>query len=183
MERYEIEQRLAREVGPQERVLWSGVPRQGLMLRASDVFTIPFSIMWCGFAIFWEFGATRSGAGAFFTAWGIPFVGVGLYMVIGRFFVDAFQRARTIYALTNERVIIAGGGWSGRTVRSISLRQLPEVLLSERRDGRGTIAFSPSPWTTGTGWPRDRQQPSPQLEGIENVRSVYELIRQAQKAA
>lgn len=176
VERYEIEQRLAREIGPQERVLWSGVPRQGLMLRASDLFLIP-----CGFAIFWKFGASRGGP--FFTAWGIPFVALGLYIAIGRFFVDAFQRRRTIYAITNERVIIAGGGWRGTTVRSVSLRQLPEILLSERRDGRGTITLAPSPWTTGTGWPRDRQLPSPQLESIENARSVYELLRQAQKAA
>ena len=184
MEQYEIEREVARELSSSERLLWSGQPRQGLMFRPADALMIPFSILWCGFAIFWEFGASRSDQQSwFFTLWGIPFVLVGLYMVFGRFFADARERQNTLYAITNERVMIIGGLFK-RVVRSFSLRTLPEISLTEQDDGRGTITLGPgSSWYASAGWSSTRQQASPALEGIQNVRAVYETLRQAQKTA
>ncbi|HYI09775.1 MAG TPA: PH domain-containing protein [Thermoanaerobaculia bacterium] len=184
MERHEVEQQLTRELGRDERLLWSGRPRQGVMLRAADAFLIPFSLLWCGFAIFWEATALASPAPFFFKLWGIPFVLVGLYMVFGRFIADSVERKHTIYGLTNERIIIIGGLFK-RTVKSLSLRTLSDVVLAERPDGRGTITLGRA---EGVGWfgsafPGNRQTPPPALEGIENVRAVYEQLRQAQKTA
>jgi hypothetical protein len=167
-----------------ERQLWSGVPRQGIVLRGADAFMIPFSILWGGFAIFWEFGATAAGAGWFFTLWGIPFVLMGLYMMVGRFFVDARRRARTAYAVTSDRVIINSGLFSN-TTKSLNLRTISDVTLQERSNGMGTITFGPvNPMMAmyaNSSWPGVPQTSS--FEMIPDARSVYNIIREAQTAS
>ena len=71
-----------------EQLLWSGMPRQGFAFRKTDLYTVPFSAMWLGFAIFWESSVFYTNAPLFFRLWGIPFILVGIYMLVGRFFGD-----------------------------------------------------------------------------------------------
>ena len=179
------ESEVGAELAGGERLLWSGQPRQGVVFRGSDVFMIPFSLMWGGFAIFWEAGVIMSGAPLFFTVWGVPFVLVGLYMIFGRFFVDARRRGRTFYGVTDKRVIIVSGALS-RKVKSMNLRTLSDLLLSERGDGSGTITFGARHpmdwWLGGTTWP-GMPEMSPAFELIADARGVYEVIRDAQAKA
>ena len=166
-----------------EKLLWSGRPRQGLLLRPSDAYLIPFSLFWGGFAIFWEYGVLNTNAPLFFSVWGIPFVLIGVYLIVGRFFLDAKQRSKTFYGLTNERVVIVSGIVS-RNLKSLQLGTLSDVSLAERADGRGTITFGPTaPWWSGGGeWPGTSKASSPAFESISGAREVFERIRSAQKA-
>jgi len=172
------------ELDPGERLLWAGQPPRGLMLRSSDAFLIPFSLLWGGFVIFWETGAVLGGAPLSMKLWGVPFVIVGLYVIVGRFFVDAYQRARTFYAVTSERAIIVST-YFGQRVTSLNLNLLPDVSLTERRDGAGTITFGtppPSPpRTAGNSLPATGQYTAPVFELPSDARAVYEIIRAAQR--
>ena len=128
---------------PGEKLVWTGRPRQGMYLQSSDWVAVPFSLFWCGFVVFWEIsalrGPARSGGGSIvFPLFGIPFVLVGLYMLVGRFFHDAWVRRNTQYAVTDRRAILLGGINSSR-VTSLNLNNLREVSLVKHADGTGTV--------------------------------------------
>jgi len=167
-----------------ERQLWAGAPRQGIVFRPVDIFVIPFTILWAGFAIFWEASVLWDGGPLFMAIWGIPFVLVGLYLVVGRFWVDARRRARTTYALTSERILISSGLFTP-SMKSLDLRTLSDVTLHERRDGTGTITFGPTlPFASmyvGVAWPGVATTPA--FEMIPGARQVYNLIRDAQRTS
>ncbi len=171
-----------------ESLLWSGIPRQGLLFRNDDVFMIPFSLLWGGFAFFWEWSVLRSNAPIFFALWGVPFVLVGLYVIVGRFFVDARLRANTMYGLTNHRVVILSGLFS-RSTTSLSLRTLTQVTLKERSDRTGTILLArPLPyssWSSGMRWTWMGwgQYATPAFEMIPEAKHVHDQLLNAQRAA
>ena len=171
-----------RQLAPGEQVIWQGAPRQGLMLQRSDAWMIPFSLMWGGFALFWEWMAVVSNAPWFFVLWGIPFVAIGLYLIVGRFFMDARRRSRTRYALTTERVLLAAGQ---RRIRSLPLRHLPEMALDENGDGSGTITFGSvagggAALRVPPGWP-GALGGAARLEALADAGRVFQLIRDAQR--
>jgi hypothetical protein len=189
------ESRLTSELEPGERLLWSGRPKQGLVLRAMDALLIPFSLLWGGFAIFWKAMVVRESwrpqaahhsAPIFFVPWGVPFVLMGLYLMFGRFITDARMRARTIYGITDRRVLILSGLFS-TTVRGFDLRSLSDVSLSEHRGGTGTITFSSAaswtPWAkfATPNWPGMGGYGRPCFDPIHQPRRVYETIREAQR--
>lgn len=180
-----LEQSIARELDAGERLLWSGRPVQGVRLQRSDALFIPFSLLWGGFAFFWEFMVLRDGAPLFFRLWGIPFVLVGIYLIVGRFFWDAWRRARTMYGVTDRRIIILSNAPS-RSTRTLNLKGLREVTLTERRDGSGDIVFGMPPlfgWhSTRGGWPGTGAR-GPTFELVPRAREVYNVVRQAQAMA
>ena len=87
-----------------DTLLWSGKPKQGIVFTSKDVFFIPFSLVWCGFAVFWTISATGHGAPLFFTLWGVMFVCIGLYFVVGRFIHDSMKRSGMEYSITSTSV-------------------------------------------------------------------------------
>jgi hypothetical protein len=164
---------------PGERILWTGTPPGGILFAPGDAIRIPFSLMWGGFAIFWEWSVLRMArAPNFFTLWGIPFVVVGLYLIAGRFFVDAWVRARTSYAVTSQRVLILRTAPAFKFT-AYSIDRLPELSLEERADGRGTIRFQPHVpmWGNRGLWSWTPSTDSTQFLLIADARGVFDRIQ------
>ena len=156
---------------------------------------IPFSLMWGGFAIFWEGGVTGlipfSGnqhgghAPLFMAIWGIPFVLIGLYMIFGRFFGDAATRKRTYYGVTDRRLIVLKTLFRFN-LTSTDLASTTNLNLNERANGTGDIIFgtpSPMPGMIGAGWPNRRGYQPPGFYFLPDAREVFNLIRGAQDKA
>jgi hypothetical protein len=162
-----------------ERIVWSGQPGGGVIFTARDIFLVPFSLAWCGFAIFWEASVARSGAPIFFMAWGAMFVCVGLGLVFGRFAFDAWVRRDTRYAVTDRRVLIARSGLF-RSFTAVNRDQLPQAQLSQRANGRGTIRFGAemSMWGNRgfSSW-SPALDSTPQFIAIEDAGRVFDLVQ------
>ena len=121
-----------------EQILWRGKPERYSLLNKKDSLMIPFSIAWCGFAIFWELSVIITGAPFLFRLWGIPFVCVGLYMVFGRFLYRRYQLRHSTYVITNRKIIRKVGG----KIDMLQSFALPPMEVEQREDGSGTIHFS-----------------------------------------
>ena len=122
---------------PGESILWKGKPGKGHLLTPQDAFMIPFSILWCGFAVFWEVSVIAGGAPFFFGIWGIPFILVGLYMVFGRFLHTAYLRKHTAYVITNKKIIRK----RGKRVDMLGAGNMPSTHITTFADGSGNIRF------------------------------------------
>lgn len=155
-----------------ERELWSGAPGTGHLITPADAVMIPFSIFWCGFALFWEFTAIKSSAGLLFPIFGLPFVGVGLYLLIGRFFHSAVMRKKTYYLVTNRRIIRK----RGKRVDFLDARQAQNMQVRAFTDGLGTITFNLPHMHGRTTAAQPMGAGVFTLENIEDVVSVQKII-------
>jgi hypothetical protein len=178
-----LETVIRNRLGPGERVLWAGQPDVRTYALAGAWFLIPFSLLWGGFAIFWEIGVIQSRP-VFFWLWGIPFVFVGLYMIFGRIAVAIREARRTVYAITNRRVMIRTGAFTP-TWTEMALDDLPSTTLSEGRGGIGTIAFGPvPPYSVPPGWPTmGMGNRGNRFVAIPDASRVMAVIREAREAA
>lgn len=164
-----------------EKIAWWGHPAQGLVFTSQDWFVLPFGLMFAGFAVFWEASVwSAPQSPVFMRLWGIPFILIGLYMVAGRFFVDAWARRRITYAVTDKRILILREGRSPKFT-AMTFDQMPSVNLTERKDGRGTIRFGPDQpaWSNNQSYSAlsPAFDPTPQFFAIEEARSVFEHIQ------
>jgi hypothetical protein len=173
---------------PGERIVWDGRPLRHRVFRRTDVLLVPVSLLWCGFAVFWESGVLSGGAPVFFALWGVPFVLVGLYVVAGRFVVRVVSSRHTQYLVTDRRVLVHSG-WSGARLSTQYLNSLPPPVIIEEPDGSGSLAFGGFPSVADAltggrrlGWRAWSSEPSltPVLWDVAHIRQVRDLVAHAQ---
>lgn len=185
----EDERVLSPELTPGETLLWTGHPGRRLRFGGFDVIAVPFVLFWLGAVMFGVRALIKQDAPAFAFVFLSCFVLVGLYMVVGRFWIDSARRRKTTYGLTATRLILVSR-FLVRDVRSVDVASLDTILLNERRDRSGTITLGavtdPRTRTAillGTAWPGARACLPPMLEDVEGARVVYEQIRALRLAA
>jgi hypothetical protein len=175
------------ELSSGESLMWSGQPKTSVVFHKEDALLIPFSLLWGGFAIFWEAGVlgmvgpVRHGhAPDFFLLWGISFVLVGQYLIWGRFLYVAWLKKRTYYGVTNRRIIIVQDGWN-RQMTSAYLDALPAIIKEGGSGGIGILRFGQPPpmWGRNRGfaaWNPLSIAGVPTFVDIADVDSVYQLV-------
>jgi hypothetical protein len=163
-----------------EKIVWWGRPVQGLLLTSKDWYLVPFSLMFASFAVFWEINVLNAPhSPAFMKLWGAPFLFGGLYLVVGRFLVDAWARRGITYALTNRRILILRGAPFAK-LTALTFDRVPSVNLIERGGGRGTIRFGldqPVLFNRGYSVWSPAFDPTPQFIAIEDARTVFDHIQ------
>ncbi len=126
-----------KELLKEEKMLWCGQPDTSVVFTKADIFFIPFSILWGGFAILWFIIAIIEKAPFFFILWGIPFVAIGFYFIFGRFVYKKKKKERTYYAITNKRILIL----SKNEIEGAYINTIPVINKTIHKSGMGTIRF------------------------------------------
>jgi hypothetical protein len=178
-----IKSELQPELLAGEKLLWTGKPKKGVVFRPVDIFLIPFSLIWCSGVLPGIKGAVfgKDRPELFELLFFVPFIIAGLYSTVGRFALDSWRRANTVYGLTERRVIIRSGLFS-KSIQSININSITDMSIKEKTDRSGTITFGPTDFRTAMvdnmGWGFEKG--SPKLELIDNVRQVYNQLLQLQ---
>ena len=179
-----------------ETVLWTGQPEPKVLFTKADIFLIPFSLLWAGFAIFWEVTATvmlvtsevsRGKSPIFFPIFGGFFVLMGLYFVFGRFIYKFYRKKNTYYAVTNKRVLTLTTLHS-RNIKAVYIDAITGINKSVRPDGIGSITFgTPTPRSQGYGntgmdfFTSFYGGDVPIFYDIKDAKKVYELVNDLRK--
>ncbi|WP_374382523.1 hypothetical protein [Dongia sp.] len=157
---------------PGEKLLWQGQPAPGLRFEAKDALLSLFGCFFFGFSLFWEYQAYNMGAPVSFQIFGLPFIAVGAYLVILRYFWEAYERGKTTYVLTDKRAIISIDGLRRRQ-NTVTLASVDELTFEEKSSDLGTIVFGRDV-KTGSG-KSQRTSYAPRFKFIPAAKRVYQL--------
>jgi hypothetical protein len=185
-----------------EQILWTGAPLGRIEAGIKDLFLVPFSIIWCGFAFVWEYNAikifitTGNKPYIFFSIFGSIFVLVGIYLLIGRFFYEAYVAGNTSYILTDRRAVILIESFPKR-LQSIFTDKLDTIGLVAGKGTAGSVTFGKGSYSSYynnsvfynqvTGMYQQNgvnvpfYNPPPGFYNIENAAKVHQLILKQMK--
>jgi hypothetical protein len=171
-----------------ERMLWAARPDKRIAALLSFGIWL-FAIPWTAFALFWiafpmsalyetytgiNIGAPKGTPTLImwvFAIFGIPFVLIGLGMLLAPF--AAIRKGwRTLYVLTNKRLAVLEGA---RTVNVINIRpdEISGLSRKEGPDGRGTLIIHQGFERDSDG---DKVEKKTELGVIVDVRKVEEMV-------
>lgn len=132
-----------RELRRGEKLIWADRPAPSV-LRKRGMVRFLFAIPFTAFACFWIWGASQvagsSVMGTIFPLFGLPFLAVGVWMLSSPLRAARLAR-RTVYAITDQRLIILSGGRT-RSVRSFGPGDITKLERNEHDNGLGDVIFA-----------------------------------------
>jgi len=149
---YEItpKQLIEYELGSNEKVIWAARPVSLIQHAQSATTTAIFGIPFLGFSLFWIWGASEplregidlgiTGFEYFFPAFGVPFVLVGLGLILSPVW-KAIKASKTIYALTNERLVIMET-FPKKSFKSWDIKRIKSLTRTGPPEGPGSLFFA-----------------------------------------
>jgi hypothetical protein len=163
-----------------EKILWASCPDRSQTVSYGLRHEYWGAIFLLGFSVFWIYGATGFGAapktpGAFtyvFPLFGLPFLAMGIWGVTAPW-RDGARANRTVFALTEHRLIHVTSGSSGQTTQSIFPANMLNVTSTESQDGTGTIVITLS---DTEAWGRSLRNKRLPLIGIEDPTTAMQLL-------
>lgn len=170
-----------------ERLLWAGQPNPRMALKGFIGIWL-FAIPWTAFSLFWEtmavggwlFGTAKGlngWSGLIMVLFGLPFVGIGIVMLLGPVWAARAAR-RSIYVLTEQRLVLLTENRSGVTVKSTFPRDIKSIEKSIHGDGTGSLKIS-------FGSTRDSDgnivEKSETVAGVGNVDELERHLREMKR--
>ena len=172
----QLQQLVRSELNPEEKVLWSGHPdakRAAIAMLPIYLFAIPWTAFSLSFMVRWH---SRSGFDSGLDIGSLifqsPFILIGVGILCSPLWVYA-KSQRTVYAITDKRVLIIEGGRS-KTVQSYDETSVGDIQRVERVDGSGDLTFAQKYSKDSDG---DVRKTDIKFVGIPEVRRVEEIIR------
>jgi hypothetical protein len=170
--------RLDAELGHGEHAVWVAKPRPRRQLRSFGIYL--FAIPWTGFSVFWMAMAgsghgTPDVASVFFTLFGLPFLLIGIGMLAVPFAAVAAAR-RTVYALTDRRLLRIGWGRRRTVTKSVLLSQIGPITRTSGTDGYGDLKIETHTRSDGDG---GRTTETFSLDGVPDVAGLERLLLEA----
>lgn len=179
-----------------ETILWQGQPDPAIdwrgVLSPLSLFGIFFALFALGWMAFT--GALLGGTdtpvlGLLFALFGLPFLGVGLYLMAGRLWVEAKRRRKTWYTLTTHQAFIAEDLLGRRGLKTYRIAEMPPIELVDGRPGDvifGSVTHTMQPRQAGPHKSRHRLAGSTTERvgflRIHDARKVWGLLRDRRAA-
>ncbi|MCT4660870.1 MAG: hypothetical protein N4A40_03340 [Tissierellales bacterium] len=122
-----------------EKILWLGKPKIKIF-SVLDILIIPVTIIWLGIIVAWETMAFSIGAPFIFQLFAVPYILIGLYVLIGRYILKIYLKRNTNYCVTNQRIIILKKLKSFK-VESEEISNLSIVNIENKGHNFGNVIF------------------------------------------
>ena len=159
-------------IGQNEKILWCDKPVKNFIIAGAEIFNVLFGAFWLAFSIFWLIMTLvdkNSGALPYFS---IPFILLGLWLVLFKHLVQAVKRKKIIYVVTNKRVLVVTTG-KEEFVEEFCYSDIAEIDMKADKNGIGSVFFYSSPKD-----PKKKVLTSSGIFGIKDTSVVFEIINE-----
>lgn len=164
-----------------EKILWSGKPVVSNVATHSNKLHVLGSIF-CGIVLLFMLSV-----GVLFALSGLIFISIGYYVTVGRFKIEREEKEKTLYVVTDKRVLIFKVTNHEEVVKKY-INEIKKINISISNDGIGTIRFGEIPLHTrisnATGIKSTLDyviEDIPTFYDIYDAKKVYELVNSLKK--